>query len=132
MKKILTIILLLCLLVGCLGCTQPVESQPQGQFIVHFIDLGQSDSILLEYEGHYALIDGGYAETSDKLLDYLENESVEKLDLVVSTHMHGDHIGARTIRREASMTDVAPTLARLMGIPAPGAAEGETLTEIVD
>ncbi|MBE6960570.1 MAG: MBL fold metallo-hydrolase [Ruminococcaceae bacterium] len=93
MKKLLTVFLLLCLLVGCLGCTQPVDNQPQGQFIVHFIDLGQSDSILLEYEGHFGLIDGGYANTSDKLLDYLEDQDVEKLDLVVSTHMHGDHIG---------------------------------------
>ena len=93
MKKLLTLFLLLCLVLGCLGCTQPAQQQPSGQFIVHFIDLGQSDSILLEYEGHYALIDGGYAETSDKLLEYLEKEGVEKLDLVVSTHMHGDHIG---------------------------------------
>lgn len=93
MKKILTLFLLLCLLVGCLGCTQPAEPQTQGQFIVHFIDLGQSDSILLEYEGLYALIDGGYANTSDKLIDYLEDEGVEELELVVATHMHGDHMG---------------------------------------
>ena len=93
MKKLLTLFLLLCLVLGCLGCTQPAEQQPAGQFIVHFIDLGQSDSILLEYEGHYALIDGGYAETSDQLLDYLEKTGVDALDLVVSTHMHGDHIG---------------------------------------
>lgn len=106
MKKILTIILLLCLLVGCLGCTQPPQEQTTGQFIVHFIDLGQSDSILLEYEGHFALIDSGYAETSDKLLDYLEKESVEKLDLVVSTHMHGDHIGGLPAVLEAYEVEV--------------------------
>ena len=94
MKKLLTLFLLLCLLVGCLGCAPDhVCPEPPGQLIVHFIDLGQSDSILLEYEGHYALIDGGYANTSDKLIDYLEDCGVEELDLVVSTHMHGDHIG---------------------------------------
>ena len=106
MKKLLTIILLLCLLVGCLGCTQPADHQPQGQFIVHFIDLGQSDSILLEYEGHFALIDGGYAKTSDKLLDYLEDQNVTELDLVVSTHMHGDHIGGLPAVLEAYKVDV--------------------------
>ena len=95
MKKLLTVFLLLCLILGCLGCTQSTQQPqlPTGQFIVHFIDLGQSDSILLEYEGLYALIDGGYANTSDKLIDYLENEGVEELELVVSTHMHGDHMG---------------------------------------
>ena len=91
MKKLLSVLLLLALLVGCLGCTQTAADTKQ--LIVHFIDLGQSDSILLEYDGHYALIDGGYANTSDQLIDYLENEGVEELDLVVATHMHGDHMG---------------------------------------
>jgi competence protein ComEC len=91
MKKLLTILLLLALLVGCIGCMQPAAAP--GQLVVHFIDLGQSDSILLEYEGHYALIDGGYASTSDKLIDYLQDQGIEELDLVVSTHMHGDHMG---------------------------------------
>lgn len=93
MKKLLTLFLLLCLIVGCLGCTQPGQQQTTGQFIVHFIDLGQSDSILLEYEGKFALIDGGYASTSDQLIDYLQDAGVEELELIISTHMHGDHMG---------------------------------------
>ena len=77
MKKLLTLFLLLCLIVGCLGCTQPGQQQTTGQFIVHFIDLGQSDSILLEYEGKFALIDGGYA-MAEKLL----RENRDKLDFI--------------------------------------------------
>lgn len=86
-----------------------------------------------------------YPRRSGDVLLNLEPGLIEEVDGVYSASgsmygydrhvpliLHGDHIGARTIRREASMTDVAPTLARLMGIPAPGAAEGETLTEIVD
>ena len=107
MKKILTLFLLLCLLVGCFGCTQPAQQQQTaGQLIVHFIDLGQSDSILLEYEGQFALIDGGYASTSDQLLQYLENVGVDAFELVVSTHMHGDHIGGLPAVLEAYQVDV--------------------------
>lgn len=107
MRKLLSILLLLALLVGCTPAsnvqtppaTTPPTTQPPtepalpAQLQVHFIDLGQSDSILLEYDGHFALIDGGYDYTSDLLLLYLAGCEVDELDLVVSTHMHGDHMG---------------------------------------
>jgi competence protein ComEC len=40
------------------------------------------------------LIDGGYAERGWEVVEYLQDQGVEKLDLVVGTHPHGDHIGA--------------------------------------
>ena len=91
MKKLISILLLLCLLL--VGCTAPVEVEVPKEFTVHFIDVGQSESILLEYDGHFALIDGGYQEEGPNVVKYLQDQGVEELDLVVATHLHGDHLG---------------------------------------
>lgn len=60
---------------------------------VHFIDVGQGDCALLECGNAYALIDAGYAENGGAVVAYLENLGVQRLNLVVGTHPHGDHIG---------------------------------------
>lgn len=91
MKRLLAVVLLLCLVLA--GCNTGPAARQSTDFIVHFIDIGQGDSILLEYNGQFALIDGGYEETDDMLVDYLEEQGVESLELVVATHLHGDHLG---------------------------------------
>lgn len=91
MKKLVSILLLLCLLLS--GCVTPTQPDAPKEFKVHFIDVGQSESILLEYDGHFALIDGGYEEEGPNVVNYLLAQGVEKLDLVVATHLHGDHLG---------------------------------------
>ena len=51
-------------------------------------------------------------------------------DRQVPLIFYGHGIGARTIRRQADMTSVAPTLARLMEIREPEACEGNELEEL--
>ncbi|MFH1957593.1 MAG: MBL fold metallo-hydrolase [bacterium] len=82
------IIILLVLTLFCLGCKE------KNKLGVHFIDVGYGVCILIENEicGNL-LIDGGYPEQSDKILNYLKEEEIERLDLVVATHPHPDHIG---------------------------------------
>lgn len=61
---------------------------------VHFIDVGQGDSTLIQCpDGSTILIDGGRIWTYPFLLDYLTRAGVEKIDLLVATHPHGDHYG---------------------------------------
>lgn len=60
---------------------------------VHFIDVGQGDSILIQTPSQNILIDGGERTAGPIVTNYLRKQGVKKLDLVVSTHPHTDHIG---------------------------------------
>jgi competence protein ComEC len=58
---------------------------------VHFIDVGQGDSILIESPSKNVLIDGGSRDSG--VLGYLQENDIVHLDLVIGTHPHDDHIG---------------------------------------
>lgn len=60
---------------------------------VHYIDVGQGDSIFLACGGEYMLIDAGEADSDDTVIHYLNDLGVDEIDLVVATHAHSDHIG---------------------------------------
>ena len=79
------------------GVAAPVPHLPEeaagAATKVHFIDVGQGDAVLLEQNGAFALIDAGEREAADGLMAYLQAAGVAKLDLLVMTHPHADHIG---------------------------------------
>lgn len=61
---------------------------------VHFINVGQGDSILIQSgNGKNMLIDGGTKAQGDKVVSFLKAKGVTKLDIVVATHPDADHIG---------------------------------------
>lgn len=61
---------------------------------VHFIDVGQADAILITQGDNSMLIDAGEYETADEVNNYISSQGISKLDYVVETHPHSDHIGA--------------------------------------
>lgn len=64
------------------------KGPPDGSVIV--LDVGQGDAILIHGgDGAYALVDGGPDELV--LLDRLRTYGVDRLDLVVLSHVHADH-----------------------------------------
>ena len=71
----------------------PTELPVKSSFSIHFIDVGQADAALIECDGHYMLIDGGNKADSNVIYSVLKKADVKKLDIVVGTHAHEDHIG---------------------------------------
>ncbi|GFZ31553.1 metallo beta-lactamase superfamily lipoprotein [Clostridium zeae] len=107
MKKIfkLPIILILLLSLFIAGCSNSkIENSTSnasntsisGKLVVHYIDVGQGDSILIQTKEKNFLIDAGPKENEDKLLSYLKKLNIKRLDYVVATHPHEDHIGGMT------------------------------------
>ncbi len=93
---LLTLALLLCsLLTGCgKNAAQSSEKAAEKALLtVKVIDIGQGDAILLKSEGQTVLVDSGDIEHRDKLVAYLKKENVTKLDKVIITHPHADHLG---------------------------------------
>ena len=64
-----------------------------GNLKIYFIDVGQADSILIEQNGKFMLIDAGNNDDGDLVVNYLKQKGVTKLDYVIGTHAHEDHIG---------------------------------------
>ncbi len=66
-----------------------------GELVVHFLDVGQGDSIAIQSpSGTWALIDAGEeAAGRQVVVPYLKGQGVAQLELVVMTHPHADHIG---------------------------------------
>lgn len=62
-------------------------------FSIKFIDVGQADAALVECDGHYMLIDGGNKGDSNLIYSVLKRAGVTRLDIVVGSHAHEDHIG---------------------------------------
>ncbi|WP_238323380.1 MBL fold metallo-hydrolase [Planococcus antarcticus] len=116
MKKIiipLLTVLILVLLTACTEITEQPEKEHngnetdqeseqveelageeivQGGLKVHYIDVGQGDSTLLEFEGFSMLIDAGNWNSTEAV-DYLKQQEIQDIDIVVGTHPDADHIG---------------------------------------
>lgn len=60
---------------------------------VHFIDVGQADAIFIDNGTYEILIDGGNNKDGKTVATYIAPYVDGKLELVIGTHAHADHIG---------------------------------------
>lgn len=61
---------------------------------VSYIDVGQADSILIQSpSGRNMLIDAGNSTNQTTIANYLKSKNIKKIDVLVATHPHADHIG---------------------------------------
>ena len=74
--------------------TNNTSSEVNGNLEIYFFDVGQADSILIKEDENSVLIDAGNNEDGSLLVDYIKNElDISKINIVVGTHPHEDHIG---------------------------------------
>lgn len=96
-----TIILALAFAVLLFGLGRWLLEQPRAKqerpvsksLIVKVLDIGQGDAILIFAGKDTILVDSGDLDMRDRLVSLLKKEKVKKIDLLVATHAHSDHIG---------------------------------------
>jgi competence protein ComEC len=97
----LDVIIFLCavgLVCFILSCTSPLAKSAfatdRQEMKVIFIDVGQGDSTLVILpNGKSILIDGGERDMGQVVLSTIKTMHVAKIDAIVATHPHADHIG---------------------------------------
>ena len=61
---------------------------------IYFFDVGQADSILISNNDTNMLIDAGNNEDGELLTKYIKEDlNINKIDILIGTHPHEDHIG---------------------------------------
>jgi beta-lactamase superfamily II metal-dependent hydrolase len=88
MKKLWLTIIYLNLFLGT------ILGQANGKLQLHFIDVGQADAaILISPQGEIVLFDDGVSKFCDMPVSYIEQLGVKKIDYLIASHYHDDHIG---------------------------------------
>jgi len=74
------------------NCISPININ-EDVLRVYYFDVGQADSILIVNNGQSMLIDAGNNDDGDLVVNNLNKIGIKKLDYLVGTHPHEDHIG---------------------------------------
>jgi competence protein ComEC len=69
-----------------------IEERPSILSIT-YLNVGQGNSVFIECDDHYMLIDGGASDQSSKIHSFLEKKDIEKLHLVVATNTKEENVG---------------------------------------
>lgn len=75
------------------GSESGTNEEVIGNMTVHFFDVRQADAVLFQVDGQTLLYDAGDIGTRHQLVEEIKSLGVTKLDYVVASHPHADHIG---------------------------------------
>lgn len=71
------------------------ETAKKGELVCHYLDVGQGDSIFVELPNNQTmLIDSGENYHGEGILQYIKDRKHDKIDYLICTHPHSDHIGS--------------------------------------
>lgn len=96
---LLALIIAICIYITSYKDMDESYSKPDSNIVstdltIYFFDVGQADSILVANNDQYMLIDAGNNEDGPLLVKYIKEEiGIKKINYVVGTHPHEDHIG---------------------------------------
>ncbi len=71
--------------------------KPQGNLKIYYLSLGRYDGYLIQGNGTTLFIDGGYESQGKKCVEFMKELGVTKLDAIIGSHLHDNHINAHTI-----------------------------------
>lgn len=90
---IFTLLLLLCFFSSLLTKKFNSYKVNPNLMYVHYINVNQGDAILIQVNNKNLLIDSGPKSHKKQLVKFLNDLNISKLDYVIATHPHEDHIG---------------------------------------
>lgn len=90
---IFTLLLLLCFFSSLLTKKFNSFKVNPNLMYVHYINVDQGDAILIQVNNKNLLIDSGPKSHKKQLVKFLNDLNISKLDYVIATHPHEDHIG---------------------------------------
>lgn len=87
--------------------TPTSEPTAEGELEVHAINVGQADAtLIITPENETMLIDSGdWRNSGETVLAYLDTHDIQRLDHLVATHAHADHIGGHDVIIETFETE---------------------------
>lgn len=95
-RTIFIIAVIICLLAYLpqLAPEEPIPDRAEGTLMVEFLDVEQGDSALIHLpNGETMLIDAGERDQGEHVVATLQEQGITRLDYVIGTHPHTDHIG---------------------------------------
>lgn len=94
-KKLSSFLLMLLLVCGNLVIPEAdvLAAEPDVTMAVHFLDVGQGLAILVQSGGQNLLYDGGDQSHAGQVVAYLQQQNVQNIDYMISSHYDEDHVG---------------------------------------
>ena len=102
LRPVIVLVLLILLIFSC-SCDLMINNSTNSELSqttesslsVHYLDVGQGDSIFIELPNSQTmLIDAGENYHGEGIINYIKNCGYSKIDYLVATHPHSDHIGS--------------------------------------
>jgi len=66
----------------------------RSNFSIYFFEAGKADCILISNQDKHIMIDTGEESLGEEILEYLNENNINKLDYLIITHFDKDHIGS--------------------------------------
>ena len=67
-----------------------------GETRFYFVDVGHGNAaFVVSPSGETMLLDAGPTRAADRILAFMEQNSIKKIDYLVISHFEDDHMGAR-------------------------------------
>lgn len=113
---IIAVVIITAAIISVTGCLERAfiffgfKRLPDSIDAVRFVDVGQGDCTLVQSNGRVMLIDTGDASHAIALCRYIRSLGFDKIDRVIITHPHSDHIGGlETICKNMKVSSIYVT-----------------------